>query len=547
MSQHQLASTPRVTAAPVTPTHRGTQPHRLQGGARQTPWRTASVLGLVAFTLSMLGSWIPSLWGDEAASIMSAERSWASLFRALGNVDSVHGTYYVFLHLWIDVFGASAFSVRLPSAIAVGVAAAGIVILAKRLGNYRTAVIAGIVFAVLPRTTYMGAEARSYSIGTALAVWLTILFVELLSRRVLSRRVLSRRLWLVYSLLFAACIYVFLYLVLLAVVFGIVLLTRTRSRQIILRWLGFTALGVVLATPVIFFAVAERNQISFLAHRHGVTLNSFLVSQWFGSDALALVAWLSIAALAAASVVVWVRRRRRTAAERHLQTSAAAVGTAPSLLVLAFVWFLVPPLILFLATTFVAPLYSVRYMSFVTPAAAVLLAIAIDRIAIKRWIAIVAVAALVALAAPSYVQQRGPYAKDGGVDWAEVASVIGHNSQAGDAIVFDESIRPSLRPRLAMHVYPSDFTKVVDVRLKTPYQAASGLWDTTQSIPASASRIAQTDGRLWLVEYRGPSGSGGVSSVGQTNRLAQLRTLGYTISKTYTLHRDAVYLLTKGT
>jgi mannosyltransferase len=127
---------------------------------RRVPWLTASVLGLIAFTVSVAGSWIPSLWGDEAASIMSAQRPWSSLFTMLGHVDAVHGTYYVFLHLWIDVFGASTFSVRLPSYIAIGAAAAGIVVLVNRLAtrhHRRVAVIAGILFAVLPRVSYMGA------------------------------------------------------------------------------------------------------------------------------------------------------------------------------------------------------------------------------------------------------------------------------------------------------------------------------------------------------------------------------------------------------
>jgi len=554
--------------------------------AGRVPWRAASVIGLVAFTISVIGSWIPSLWGDEAASIMSAERPWSSLFSMLGNVDAVHGTYYVFLHLWIDLFGASTFSVRLPSSIAVGVAAAGIVVLAHRLGNRRVAMMAGILFAVLPRVTYMGAEARSYMIGTALAVWLTILFVHLVSRRVTSRLA-----WLGYAALFALSIYVFLYLVLLAVVYAVTLLAYSRDRRLVLRWLGWSALGVALAGPLIYFAAHQREQVAFLGHRHGVTPLSFIVTQWFGSDALALAAWLTIAALVATSVVALVRRRRRARAgapggaaadvsARASERGGAAAGVSvsaaasrpapasgpaspahpgpaialrligehdrPNLLVLAFAWFVLPPLALFMATTFITPMYSVRYMSFVTPAIAILLALAIDVLARRRWIAVAVVAALVALATPSDIAQRGAYAKDGGSDWAQVAQVIGQNSHAGDAIAFDETARPSRDPRLAMHVYPADFVNVVDVTLRAPYEDTAGLWDATQSISASAGRIAQTDGRLWLVEYHGLDGAGVINTIGQAKRLAELHALGYTVTRTFTLHRDAVYLLTKG-
>jgi mannosyltransferase len=531
--------------------------------ARRVPWRTASVLGLIAFAISVAGSWIPSLWGDEAASIMSAQRPWASLFQMLGNVDAVHGTYYVFLHLWIDAFGASTFSVRLPSSIAVGVAAAGIVVLANRLSTMRVAVIAAVVFAVLPRVLYMGAGARSYAIGTALAVWLTIFFVHLISRGVKSRLT-----WLGYAAVFALSIYVFLYLILLVAVYAVTLLAYSRDHRLLLRWLAWSAVGVALASPLIYFASTQRKQVAFLGHRHGITLSSFIVTQWFGSDALALAAWLTILALVAASVVVLVRSRWRTrraalATQNTGQAAPTPIASAsatrpmialrligdhaqPNLLVLAFAWFVLPPLALFMATTFIAPLYSVRYMSFVTPAVAILLALAIDAFARRRWIAVAVVAALIALAVPSDLAERGPYAKDGGSDWAQVAQVIGQNSHEGDAIAFDETIRPSLRPRLAMHVYPADFAKVIDVTLKSPYEDTSGLWDATQSIPASAARIAQTDGRLWLIEYHGLDGAGVVSTVGQTQRLAQLTALGYTVSRTFTLHRDAVYLLTKG-
>jgi mannosyltransferase len=561
-------------SGPTVRTPAALQQRKSVVATRRVPWLTASVLGLIAFTVSVAGSWIPSLWGDEAASIMSAQRPWASLFTMLGHVDAVHGAYYVFLHLWIDLFGASTFAVRLPSSIAIGAAAAGIVVLVNRLAtrhHLRVAVIAGILFAVLPRVSYMGAEARSYAIGTALAVWLTILFVHLVSRRQGDRRA-GWLAWLGYAALLALSIYVFLYLILLVAVYAVALLAYSRDRRLVLRWLGWSTLAVALASPVIYFAANQREQVAFLGHRHGVTLLSFIVAQWFGSDALAAAAWLTILALVATSVVALALRRRRTASAARTASGArqTASGPAasvaeqpassrpaialrligdhsqPNLLVLTFAWFVLPPLALFMATTFITPMYSVRYMAFVTPAVAVLLALAIDVLAGRRWVAAVVVAVLVALAIPTDIAQRGPNAKDGGSDWAQVAQVIGQNSKQGDAIAFDETARPSRDPRLVMHLYPADFVKVVDVTLKTPFDDTSGLWDATQSITASAPRIAQTDGRLWLVEYHGPNGEGVISTIGQNRRLSELRALGYSVTTTFTLHRDAVYLLTKG-
>jgi len=88
----------------------------------------AAVAGGVSAVVSVTGSWIPSLWGDEAASLLSAERPLATLPQMIGHVDAVHATYYVLLHEWIRIAGTSAFAIRLPSALAVGAAAAAVVV-----------------------------------------------------------------------------------------------------------------------------------------------------------------------------------------------------------------------------------------------------------------------------------------------------------------------------------------------------------------------------------------------------------------------------------
>jgi mannosyltransferase len=490
------------------------------------------ILGLLAFAVSFAASWVPSFWGDEAASVMSAERSWTSLFRVLGNVDAVHGSYYAFLHLWIGAFGASPLSVRLPSALAVGFATAGIVVLVRRLGTTRLAIIAAVIFMVLPRTTYMGEEARSYALSTACAVWLVVFFTHLVGKNVRSKLA-----WLGFSAAFAASVFVFLYVALLAPVFAIAILLLRRDRSLFFRWLAATGLSVVLASPVIVYALLERNQISFLAGRKAaMSPRSFFVTQWFdGAWILALVGWVAIAALCAWVAVEFLRRHRLVALNRRL-------------FAIAVLWLVIPPSLLWLANTFVAPLYTVRYGSFVTPAVAILFALALDqaaRVLRRRWLVVPAALAIVALAAPLYVAQRGPQSKDPdaqgrGSDWAQVAQIIGQNSRQGDSIVFDDTVRPSHRPRLAEHLYPADFTKVTDVEITTPYQDTAGLWDETQSLPASADRLAAGNGRVWLVDYM-DSGQNG-----NNKRLAELKAMGYQPAATFTPGRDSVYLLTKG-
>jgi hypothetical protein len=97
----------------------------LAGSGRTAPtipaWGAGVSLGFFGFLVSFIGIGNPSLWGDEAASILSAERPLPSLFRMLGNVDAVHGTYYLFLHFWIRVFRTSELSVRKLAWVGYGV------------------------------------------------------------------------------------------------------------------------------------------------------------------------------------------------------------------------------------------------------------------------------------------------------------------------------------------------------------------------------------------------------------------------------------------
>src|ERR1700712_2154585 len=92
----------------------------------------AVMVGAAAVSASAIGSANASFWGDEAASVLSAQRSLPSLISMVLHVDAVHGLYYLALHFWIDAFGASPFSVRFPSALGVGATVTGLVLLGKR-------------------------------------------------------------------------------------------------------------------------------------------------------------------------------------------------------------------------------------------------------------------------------------------------------------------------------------------------------------------------------------------------------------------------------
>lgn len=465
------------------------------------PVRLAAALGLIAVAISAVGSWIPSFWGDEAASVMSAQRPLPSLLHMVGHIDAVHGLYYLGLHFWIDLFGASPFSTRLPSAFAVGAMVAGVVLLVDRLGTRRLAVLAGIVAAVLPRVTSMGTETRSYAFGAALAVWSTWALVRIVT----SRQRASRADWVVYGVLAGLGVAVFIYFGLIVGVHALLLLALARDRDAMLRavkpWARTVAVALAAVSPIVVFSVAQREQVSFLARRDTTSPTALLIDLWFGDARFAVVAWLLVG-VAVVTLVVRLLRRSRDGWVAALSVTPRGRLTVVAVL-LAFV-----PAAALLALNLVVPAFSGRYLSFSAPAVAILVAIGIDVLASRRTaVAVLGGALVVGLAVPVWLDQRGPYAKNA-TGWQDLSALIGEHAGAGDAIVFDGSPKPSIEPRLALHTYPDGFEGLRDVTLKTPFVDAEGWRDDVLTVPeaAAAGRFDDVE-RVWFVEYVAADGS----------------------------------------
>jgi mannosyltransferase len=489
--------------------------------ARENRFRLVVALVSSASALvSLTGSWIPSLWGDEAASIMSATRSLPSLFTMLGSVDAVHGAYYLGLHFWVELFGASPLSVRLPSALTVGATVAAVMLVCRRLGGIRIAVAAGVICAVIPRVSYMGSEARSSAVATAFVAWLTVVLLELLRRGTP-----TARWWIGYSALLAVGTYVFLYVILLAVAHAVILLSARAGRDFVKRWTACVVVAVLAASPVVFLAVNERRQVAFLAHRDVITLPKLAVSLWFGQPIFAAVAWALLACAAAAVFVGWRRRVSRD--------DDRGFGM-PRLETVAAAWLLVPSVIL-IGGFSIVPVYTARYLSFCAPAAAILMAVGLDWAARGRARSMAAaLVVVIACAAPVWLSQRQPHAKNNS-DFAQTSAIIDAHASAGDAVAFDESVRPSLRPRLAMRLYPEAFAGLRDITLHVRYDAGASWHDTAYDLhDAAAQGRLRGVTRVWFIEYSARSAHNAADE-------AALEHLGFIRAAEYAAHRSVVY------
>ena len=333
--------------------------------------------------------------------------------------------------------------------------------------------------------------------------------------------------WTGYAALLAAGIYMFLYVVLLIPVLALavfLLTPRDARRAATFRaWAVSSVAGLLLALPVMLASVHQREQIAFIGRRPQIAVLDAAVNQWFGNAPLALVSWALIGA-AIAAVFVIRGRRAATPATKHA-------------LAIALAWMLFPSAVLLFGTHFVTPMYSLRYLSFCSPAAAIAVGIGITRLK-PRWAQASVLVLIVSLMLPVYQAQRGDYGKNFGSDWRQAANVVQAGARPGDAVVFDESVRPSRKPRLALHLYPAAFQGMRDVTLTRSYDTTGLLWDETEPLTTVGDRLTDTN-KVWVLQYKGSK------EFTSGNDIRTLQQIGFAVTGSTTVNRTIIIELTR--
>ena len=121
----------------------------------------------------------PSFSKDETATLAAVHRSFPQLVRMLGNVDVVHGAYYVLIWVVVRLFGGSSeLIVRLPSVLAMAAAAYVITLLGRRLVSGWAGLAAGLTFAILPSVSSYAQDAREGALLVALAATVSYCLVR---------------------------------------------------------------------------------------------------------------------------------------------------------------------------------------------------------------------------------------------------------------------------------------------------------------------------------------------------------------------------------
>jgi mannosyltransferase len=417
------------------------------------------IVGVLAAAISLVGVGRPSFWYDEAATISASySRSAGQLWRMLSNVDAVHGLYYLLMHGWFHVFAPTEFASRAPSGVAVGGAAAGVVVLGKQFSSRTAAVTAGVLCAILPRATWAGIEARPYAFSMMAAVWLTVLLACAARRDTLW-------LWTAYGIFLAVSILLDVYLALLVPAHAAFICASGRDiRTVLARFIFASALAGCSLIPFLTMVIGQAQQISWIAPIGRWTLEDVTIQQYFERSPLFAVA--SALAMAIA-IVLW------------LHGSAQPTKADRQLLTLAIAWLVIPTALILIFSVSAHPVYTPRYLSFTAPAMALALGLCIAAVAVTPWVAAVVVSLFAVAAIPSYLfAQRVPYAKYG-MDYSQVADLVAARAAPGECLLVNDTVTfmpAPMRPLLAAR--PDAYRKLTDLSLWQPATEANDIFDT---------------------------------------------------------------------
>jgi mannosyltransferase len=380
---------------------------------RITPWLVPMLLtGLIGAA----GMAQPGLWTDELATWGMARAPWPEFWPVLRYVDAVLVPYYAFMHLWVRVFGDSDISLRIPSLLAMVLAAGMVGALGTKLSGRRAGLLAGTVFALLPSTSRFAAEARPYALTVPVAVAATALLVRAWEKPGFLR-------WTGYALAIALLGLLHVVALLLLAAHGWAVLTWQRR-----LWWRFgiaAACGAGFAVPLLYYGIRQRHQVAYIPP---VTFYTFLPygEVVFGTVAIAVFVML----LALFSLPL---------------RFPSAVLTA---------WATVPPIAL-VVVSLAVPMFLPRYLLFTTPAWALLAGVALARLRLPWAVAGLLVIALLGVTTQLAIRMPGGHEHQA---TRQLAAVIASETRPGDGIVYadDEPIGSwTLRDSIAHYTPPS--------------------------------------------------------------------------------------------
>ncbi|WP_055525737.1 glycosyltransferase family 39 protein [Streptomyces graminilatus] len=403
-----------------------------------------------------------SVWRDEAATWQVAERSTPEIWRMLDNVDVVHGCYYLLMHGLFEWFGPSTTTLRLPSVLAMAVAAACVAVVGHRLGGKWVGLAGGMAFGLLPAVQFYLQEGRPYALVAAGAGISTLLLVSVLQGRDRT----AHWHWVAYGCTVLLCA-LLNWLSLMILPAHLVTLLWTRAgRGVRARWTVAAALATAGALPLILFSRGQSDQVSWIPP---LTWHMLI-----GPAVLLLIGGVGA----------------RLDRPRAGQLSVAAVGL-PLLAV---------PHICLAGLSLIQPLFLDRYVLFSLLGLALLIGTIVGSAVqaasprfprASNWILPVVITVAMAALLPQSLAKRSPASRVD--DVVAAASDVRRLKEPGSAVLFIPAAR-----RDTKLVTPGAFTGLRDIALaESPVKSG-----TLKGVESSSARIRAamlTQRRILLV------------------------------------------------
>ncbi len=462
----------RPAADGAVPGPPATRPAATRAGwlARAAPWLS----GLVTLVVTLWRIQKPSFWRDEGATLSAVHRSFPQMLGLLDRMDAVHGAYYVLMWPWVRLAGNGELAVRLPSAVAMAIAAGVVTVLGRRLVSPGAGLAAGLAFAAIPAVSWFGQDARPFALETAAATVASYCLVRLLD----GDRPRRRAAWYALSLAAVGLANVFGLLLVPAHAITVAAAGRRRAPAVPRYWLAAVAGAGVLLTPLAAAAWLQRGQVGWVRTPllGAVTATERLV----GSPGVCLAAAVIIGAGLALSLL---RGRARLRADWPGPLAA-----------LCLPWLLLPAALL-IAMSWVHPLYTFRYIVFCIPAAALLIGAGLA--ALGRVAGPVALALIVVLGLPGQLGERGPAGHSDNIRAVDL--ILARNARPGDTAIYPQG--PGMLSFAA--AYPYGLARLRDLMVAESPVASRTTSGTDAAPSVVRGRLGHVS-RVWVAEADKP-------------------------------------------
>jgi mannosyltransferase len=431
-------------------------------------WFWPTTLALLAGVAKI---WNPELWRDELRSWSAASRSLEDLFHLLGNTDAAVALYYLVLHGWVAVFGESAVSMRLPSTLAMAGATAIVCLIAARLFNRRTAVVAGLIFAIIPAISRFAQEVRPYAITMLVACLATLLLLRAIERPGWGR-------FLAYGVsITVLCLTQIVAAPLLAAHALGILLWHRRDRGVWLRAGVSIVVGLALASPIVLLSQAQYgHQVGSLPDATFQEL-TLLPPRLFASSLVAgAVAILGVLAFTG-----------------PLRAKFFLAG-----------WALIPIAAIWIASNLGQSYWMSRYMLFTLPAFAILAAVTIAALNTRLLVVVMLVVAAMGAQDQREIRWIGshdqwvyPAYANTAVLYSQAAQILRDNMRPGDAIAYAGRADYWLIDiGLAYHLKGQEMPR--DIFVQQSALERGDFWPVECPDPAACLADANPD-RIWVI------------------------------------------------